>query len=321
MSTSLIIPVDESSLAKIEAIAHECSPEVMSTLGNLQRAFRMAAGIRALREAITPPMVKELLALQGTSLGFRTDKDAGQGYPAEIVKECAIEAAMRGALWIGNEFNIISGRTYMTKEFFTRKLSEFVGLADLKLSPGVPQVMGEKGALVPYTASWVLYGRPDSIECKLSKAPDGTEVDERICVRVNSGMGADAILGKAERKIKARIYARITGCQVWDGEIDDSGNPVRRPANTLDSLTERLNGNGSNGNGNGIGHTDRVSFEESVRSRFEACGSPEELNAAEREMANQANSDADAAMVSGLAEQFAAKFAKETKGKGQKQLV
>ena len=50
-----------------------------------------------------------------------------------------------------------------------------------------------------------------------------------IAVRVNKGQGADATLGKAKRKLLARIYARVTGTVVTDGDV---GDPEAIPVET-----------------------------------------------------------------------------------------
>ena len=61
---------------------------------------------------------------------------------------------------------------------------------------------------MPCKASWKLNGTPDVMEAE-------------IPVRINAGMGSDAILGKAERKMRARIYNRITGTEFPEGEVGD----------------------------------------------------------------------------------------------------
>jgi hypothetical protein len=43
-----------------------------------------------------------------------------------------------------------------------------------------------------------------------------------IPIRVNKGQSADAILGKAKRKMLAAIYSRITGTEITDGEVEDA---------------------------------------------------------------------------------------------------
>ena len=47
-------------------------------------------------------------------------------------------------------------------------------------------------------------------------------------MRVNSGMGPDAILGKATRKLYARIYAILTGCSkdAVEGDPDDARRSI-----------------------------------------------------------------------------------------------
>lgn len=257
MSTALTV-MDERSLTAIEDITKQCSMDALAEVSGLRKTALLAAGINALRKAVSQDMVRELMALQGSSLGFRTDRDDKQGYDPETVKECAIEVLLRGGNWVGNEFNIIAGRAYLTKEYFTRKVREFPGLTDLKLFPGVPQHFGDKGALVPYSATWKLNGVADRIDRKLNG-----DVDERIPVKVNSGMGSDAILGKADRKILAAIYKRLTGSDVADGEADDVPlvQQSRTPVKSIDALTETITKPSA-----------PAPFElAAVEARFEAC--------------------------------------------------
>lgn len=237
-----------NQLSLIESIVDECALSAFDGAQNFQRSVQLARGMKLLKQALTPEIMKDIVELQGSSLGFRTDRDAGNNgpYAPEVVKECLIEAVLKGARPVGNEFNIISSRAYMTKEFFTRAVREFPGLTDLKLMPGVPVTNPDKsGALVPYVVTWRLNGTPQSIERMLTKLPDGSPLDERIPIRVNSGMGADAIIGKATRKILAAVHARLTGSDLTDGEADDAAPTATAPAKTLGALTSKLNGNGA----------------------------------------------------------------------------
>lgn len=239
---TLAVRASDDQLAVVESIVQQVAASGGPGNSNhFGKAFRMAAAIRALHKAITDEMMGDIMALQGTALGFLTDKDKTGGYDVKTVKLVMIEAALMGAHWVGNEVNIISERPYLTKNFFTRTLREFPGFTDLKLFPGVPALAGDKGALVPYVATWKLNGAADRIERLLTKLDGGKELDERICVKVNAGMGADAILGKAERKIKAAIYGRLTGSDVHDGDVDDVMPAAGKlPARTMDQLADRL---------------------------------------------------------------------------------
>jgi hypothetical protein len=71
-----------------------------------------------------------------------------------------------------------------------------------------------KGAVVKCSASWKMNGTPDT-----------TARD--IPIRVNAMMGADAIMGKAERKILAAAHAQITGTVLGDADASE-GEPEMR---------------------------------------------------------------------------------------------
>jgi hypothetical protein len=223
----------------IERAIGECGIISIRELPKFEQAIRMAKGIREMRLALNDEFVKHaLMPLQGSTLGFLTDKDKnkdgspGPGYPLATVRECAIEAMIRGFNVVGNEFNIIAERFYGTKNGYSRQVLEFRGLRDLVLEPGVAHIAGERGALVPYTATWKLDGKEMRIDCQQLK--DGP--DQRIPVKINAGMGQDAILGKAERKMLFRIYQRLLGSAygATDGEVGEepittTGEPAPSP--------------------------------------------------------------------------------------------
>jgi hypothetical protein len=213
----------ETALA-LDALSEECCAIAGEEVaGRFSKALAVAHAIQRLRMALTAPVMKDVMALQGSKLGFRTDRDREKepGYPENVVKECLIESILWGAYPVNNEWNIIAGNTYLALNFFRRVLDAFPGLANPKLFPGVPVLMNG-GALVQYAMEFELNGKPTRIERGKYKAADGTEVDERIPVRVNAGMGVDAILGKAERKMRAFVYQRLRGSSlaIPDGEVE-----------------------------------------------------------------------------------------------------
>lgn len=224
-STELAI---NDQITALDKLAEEKNIVALQEQGQFAAAFGMANAIEDLKRAITPEIMKPIMSLQGSALGFRTDKDAAGGYPIEVVKEAFIEATLRGFKPVGNQFNLIAGRFYATKEGFEarfRELSKRGLITDLKLKPNVPRTVGD-GAIVTYSASWKWRGVADSIDAL------------EIPVKVNKGMGDDAILGKAKRKILAAIFSRVTGSEVSDGDaadaaIDVTAKPVgdTKPAN------------------------------------------------------------------------------------------
>ena len=46
------------------------------------------------------------------------------------------------------------------------------------------------------------------------------EKELELAIRVNRGMGADAIIGKALRKARAWLYTTVTGQEVGDGDVE-----------------------------------------------------------------------------------------------------
>lgn len=204
-------------LHEIENALADAAPDRLRTMGIMQRTLTLGRAMTIMRASFRGEILERMKALADTPLGFMTDRLSGGKPPYEenIVRDCVIEAMLKGAEPIGNEFNIIAGRCYLTKQFFERALRQMRGLTDLRLVEGVPTTaQNVGGALVPYRASWRINGKKDSLVCDITK--DG---DSRIAVRVNAQMGVDAILGKAKRKMLARIYARVTGSEWTDDEF------------------------------------------------------------------------------------------------------
>lgn len=198
---------------KIEVIK-ELDSEVLSVIGNgslegFQKAYTVAEAIGKLSSLLTKEYMAPIMALQGNRLGFRTDKDKNGGYPEAAVKNCLIEAVLMGVQPVGNQFNIIAGNCYITKEGFGYMLKNYPGLY-YKITPDLPRINKDR------TSAAITM----NISYSQNKGTLKTEALE-IPIRVNSGMGTDAIIGKADRKARAWLYNTITGCDVSDGEISD----------------------------------------------------------------------------------------------------
>jgi hypothetical protein len=169
----------------------------------LRRAMLLADAIESLNRAISPEIVAKLVRLQGSKLGFRTDKDREGGYDTQTVKRCVIEGLLRGVFPVGNEINIIAGSCYVTKEGYERLVGEIPGLTDLDVIPGVPVLEG--GAFRCRVAvRWKMYGLPNSL-----KGADGGE--GRVFPLIAHGKeSVDALQGKARRKALAAVHFLLT---------------------------------------------------------------------------------------------------------------
>ena len=128
----------ENTSARLDSIADRYYAEINGATGHLRRALLLAKGIKALEAALTDDVMTLVMSLQGSELGFLTDKDKDGGYPKDTVKRCLVTALLSGIYPVRNEFNIIAGKCYIAQTGYRRKVNEVPGLTDFQLTPGVP---------------------------------------------------------------------------------------------------------------------------------------------------------------------------------------
>jgi hypothetical protein len=208
----------------IETAVTTCAPSALVSLPVLHQAVSLAKGMRALREVLTDQIMRAFMPLQGSPLGFVTDKDKDSGYDLATVRECLIQAFVMGLRPVNNEFNIIAGKCYAAKNGLVRQVREWPGLTNLQVTLSAPQMAGDKGASVAVHADWLLHGKPQSLMLDTIKNDDGSIFDTRLVIRVNGGMGPDAILGKATRKAHKAIIEKLSNgtIQIDDGDAIDT---------------------------------------------------------------------------------------------------
>lgn len=207
----------------ITALDEAASAGMLTTTtgGQFARALATAAAVNTLRDLLDENVMKNVMQLQNNALGFLTDrKDAP--YSVAVVRDCLIEAVLQGVSPCGNEFNIISGRAYITKAGMRRKLANVSGLT-YTITPGLPKMAATSdGAAIVMSLDWTYNGKTE-------------HKDLPLAVRVNKSMGTDAIIGKATRKAAAWLYDAVTGMSVSDGDISDddaiptTAKPVESP--------------------------------------------------------------------------------------------
>lgn len=183
---------------------------------SLGRSLELAATVEQLRMELTPARLAKVKALMNTSLGFDTDRNPAKWakpepcvpYSDDVIRDVFIEASFRGFFPINNEFNIIAGRFYGGLNGFERLVKKHPKVTDFVEWFGIPEMKSEKGAIIKARANWIQGGVPQVLE-------------REFAVRVNAGMGADAITGKARRKLYAAVYGRLSGVVTPDGEAGD----------------------------------------------------------------------------------------------------
>lgn len=209
--------LDEANTRAIAAFAGA------SNGGGIMAALDVAKGIEDLRVLFDQPEIRaRVVALQDTPLGFRTDRDPkvknrkteqfNTPYPYEVVKDAAIEAGLRGLQLVGNQFNIIAGRFYSTKEGLEFLIRKMPAVTDFRPVVGVPAVK-PGGVLIDCEATWQQGGKPMAVKVT-------------IPIKSDDFSSADQLIGKATRKLLARCYSIMTGNTMPEGEAGDEV-PIR----------------------------------------------------------------------------------------------
>jgi len=187
--------------------------------GNVAVALQVAESIAELRELFDKPEVRQrIVALQDSSIGFRTDRDPkvmnkksqvpNEPYPWEVVRDFGIETSLRGLQLVGNHVNILAGRCYVTKEGFEYLVKRVPGLTDWRPVIGIPKG-GTGGAFVDCTATWKLNGVVD-------------EAKATIPVKTDEYSSVEQTIGKATRKFLKRCYEQMSGMTTPEGDVGDA---------------------------------------------------------------------------------------------------
>lgn len=203
-------------------IGKKMNETVLAVIGNekligFEKAYQMATAIEQLELLLTDEYMAPIMRLQGTTLGFKTDKDLkringswvkGDGYPVEVVRRCLIEAVLKGYQPTNNEFNIIAGNTYPTKNGLERKANEWHGLK-YSIVLTIKSFDVTKGsALIDALIKWNYNG-------------ENNEIIVPIPLKIDQYTSVDAANGKAKRKALAWLLSNISGEVVTDGDVED----------------------------------------------------------------------------------------------------
>lgn len=198
-------------------------------VNNFGAAFKAAQVITLIREALTDEvMEKVFMPLMNTKVGFRTDRDGKPDkngrvkppYDVPTVRDAIVDAAIIGLLPTGNQFNIISGTMYPTKEGYTVLLKKIGAKyiidiqADRSQNPGFAE-----------------------FPCKISYSYNGEKNSLTVVatVRRDQYSSNDQLRGKAERRAKKALYEYLTGTDYGDADETSS-----RPNAVIDTVAVEI---------------------------------------------------------------------------------
>ena len=198
-------------------VSQELNNQILSVLNNkvegFEKAFVMSSAIMVLKERLTPEFMKPIMFLQGSNLGFKTDKDKNGGYTIEEVKSCLIDAVLLGLQPTGNEFNIIAGNMYPTRQGFGSLLEKISGLS-YSIVYSNPIFSADKNSA--------------NVKCLIKWDLNNKKLEQHIefPIKSNSYASADAILGKAERKARRWLFNKVKGTDIPDGDVTEIPHTV-----------------------------------------------------------------------------------------------
>lgn len=222
--SSMVLAVPEATITALDKAAQN-GVIAQNVASQFKKMFMLGAVMQELKKLLTPEVMQPIMALQNSPIGFMTDRPCG--YDIDTVRDAVIEAAVNGVSVCGNEFNLLAKRCYVTKNGMKHKLRDIPDLYK-NVTPGIPKIMSDKGAVVRMHIDWTYRGKHNTVDLDLA-------------IRVNSGMGADAIIGKATRKAYAWLYEEVTGNSVPEGEVADM-EPIEVTVSPLETAPQVVAG-------------------------------------------------------------------------------
>lgn len=207
MSTELQKKVNDEIVLKLNDTIKQGYES--NKLQGFERAYVLANATKQLKDLLTKEYMQPIMMLQGNKLGFKTDRDTSGGYDENVIKNCLIEAVLTGVQVVGNQFNIIAGNCYITKEGFGYLLNNVDGL-DYEITAKLPRINADStSAAIVMVVEWSFFGGEKHLK----------ELD--IPIRMNKMMGTDAVIGKATRKARHWLYNRISGLEIAEGDAEE----------------------------------------------------------------------------------------------------
>lgn len=196
--------------------------QAIDIVNNVGAAFSAAQIIMLMREALTDEVMTAIfMPLMNSKVGFRTDRDGrpnkrGESQPlysVNVVRDAIIDAALIGLRPTGNQFNIISGTMYPTKEGYTSLLKKIGAKYVIDIMQN--QSKDPNFAEFPCKISYSFNGEKNSLTITAT-------------VRRDQFASYDQLRGKAERRAKKALYEYLTGTDYGDAD-ETSSRPIDTP--------------------------------------------------------------------------------------------
>lgn len=251
-SKTAMVEVDEKALDEMGTL--EMRLEKARGLITEESSFMKKAILTAQAATIARKVVsahKDTLAqLQGSALGFLADKP----YSADELVNPLTEAVIMGLPLVGNCVNVISGRLYVPKAGWEYRFRTTTDISWPELHIGEMDITDEARYVDLPEEKWYTHNGKvvkqrsvpgmAKVECWAKCLRGGIELrveyrdhsktgglDERIAIKVNRGMGEDAVRGKVEARLYKALWRLAMGADAaTDNDADDDPNTINATA-------------------------------------------------------------------------------------------
>lgn len=225
MSTDLVKEKAKEAFSNALVVGKKYAAELAAS-EDFFKPIVLAMAIQDLKAALTPEAMAAIRGLENSALGFKTD-DPKQPYPVEVIKDCVVEAMLRGVSVAGNQFNIIKGNFYIARNGWEAKLRK-AGCTEIVPTVGRPEdvLMGAPNqygncqvtSTFAAQASCMKDGKRYSVSACIS-----SEVDGRIQVSAfgkDLSACVDGLKGKVEARILKKLYCLACDAVEPDEEFE-----------------------------------------------------------------------------------------------------
>lgn len=194
----------------------------LALINNATSFMNAGIAVTALKESLTDDALNTyIMPLMNLHAGFMTDCTgvANKGgyvkpfYTVKQVRDCVLDAVLHGLNPIANQFNIIAGRMYITKEGFTHLLHK----KGIKYKITVGNDISKASTMAEIQVN---------IAFKYDNNPDHQKFIFLANIKKGQYDGLDQLKGKAERRAKKAFYEFLTGIDLPESNIDDDSGSV-----------------------------------------------------------------------------------------------
>lgn len=239
-STAVQSRVSEEIIISLESLQSRCF-EIQQLEPGPRKFFQTSEAMQELIAIFSHPNVMDsFMAMQGSPLGFKTDRDNQCGYNHNVVRDAVIQSFLVGIFPVNNQMNIIGGKMYIPKEGFEyllhhapheeiQKLAyyRFDHMEFIKYHPEI------NAATIKAVLTWKMSYNDEE--------ESFTRDVQVIFHGIQKKNNIDMAFGKAEAKMLQWLYKKLTNINIPQGDATDleAAETIQTTGKTLEPASEK----------------------------------------------------------------------------------